>query len=118
MKAPGRFADRRRVLAHGPGAFDADMAGLPRRWTVLVASEFGRRLRSNRSNGTDHGRAGVILAFGQGFGLGRHFGDWPGLAPDALDEGVDLRVATDYRTVFRTVIADLAPGAPPPFARS
>ncbi|WP_052388820.1 DUF1501 domain-containing protein [Belnapia moabensis] len=115
---PDRFADRMRVLARGLGAFDADMAGLPRRWTVLVASEFGRRLRSNRSNGTDHGRAGVILAFGQGFGLGRHFGDWPGLAPDALDEGVDLRVATDYRTVFRTVIADLAPGAPPPFTRS
>jgi uncharacterized protein (DUF1501 family) len=115
---PGRFADRMRVLARGLGAFDADMAGLPRRWTVLVASEFGRRLRSNRSNGTDHGRAGVILAFGAGFGLGRRFGDWPGLAPDALDEGVDLRVATDYRAVFRTVIADLAPGAPPPFARS
>ncbi|MBL6457104.1 DUF1501 domain-containing protein [Belnapia sp. T6] len=115
---PGRFADRMRVLARGLGAFDADMAGLPRRWTVLVASEFGRRLRSNRSNGTDHGRAGVILAFGQGFGLGRHFGAWPGLAPDALDEGVDLRVATDYREVFRTVIADLAPAAPPPFARS
>lgn len=115
---PGRFADRMRVLAHGLGAFDADMAGLPRRWTVLVASEFGRRLRSNRSNGTDHGRAGVILAFGGSFGLGRRFGDWPGLAPDALDEGVDLRVATDYRAVFRTVIADLAPAAPPPFARS
>ena len=116
---PGRFADRMRVLARGLGAFDADMAGLPRRWTVLVASEFGRRLRSNRSNGTDHGRAGVILAFGQGFGLGGRFGEWPGLAPDALDEGVDLRVATDYRAVFRTVIADLAPGAPPPpFARS
>ena len=94
------------------------MAGLPRRWTVLVASEFGRRLRSNRSNGTDHGRAGVILAFGQGFGLGRHFGDWPGLASDALDEGVDLRVASDSRTAFRTVIADLAPGAPSPFTQS
>ncbi|WP_052213924.1 DUF1501 domain-containing protein [Belnapia sp. F-4-1] len=115
---PGRFADRMRVLARGLGAFDADMAGLPRRWTVLVASEFGRRLRSNRSSGTDHGRAGVILAFGRGFGLGHRFGDWPGLAPEALDEGVDLRVATDYRAVFRTVIADLAPGAPPPpFAR-
>ncbi|SDD19224.1 DUF1501 domain-containing protein [Belnapia rosea] len=115
---PGRFADRMRVLARGLGAFDADMAGLPRRWTVLVASEFGRRLRSNRSSGTDHGRAGVILAFGGRFGLGRHFGEWPGLAPEALDEGVDLRVASDYRAVFRTVIADLAPSAPPPFARS
>ena len=118
----GRLANRMRVLARGLGAFDADMAGLPRRFTVLVASEFGRRLRSNRSGGTDHGRAGVMLAFGGGtgqrFGLGRQFGAWPGLAPEALDEGVDLRVATDYRAVFRAVIADLAPAAPPPFARS
>ena len=116
---PGRMADRMRVLARGLGAFDADVAGLGRRCTVLVASEFGRRLRANRSAGTDHGRASVMLAFGtSGFGLGRHFGDWPGLAPEALDEGVDLRVATDYRDVFRAVVADLAPGAPPPFARS
>jgi uncharacterized protein (DUF1501 family) len=107
----GRLANRVRMLAHGLGAFDADMAGLPRRFTVLVVSEFGRRLRANRSGGTDHGRAGVMLAFGGGagrrFGLGRHFGAWPGLAPDALEEGVDLRVATDYREVFRTVVTDL-----------
>jgi uncharacterized protein (DUF1501 family) len=116
---PGRLADRLGMLARGLGAFDADMAGLPRRFTVLVASEFGRRLRGNRSLGTDHGRAGLMLAFGGGgdgrFGLGRHFGTWPGLAPDALEEGVDLRVATDYRDVFRQVIAELAPGRPPPF---
>ncbi|MFC7691755.1 DUF1501 domain-containing protein [Paeniroseomonas aquatica] len=85
---PGRLADRMRVLAQGLGAFDAEIAGLPCRCTVLVVSEFGRRLRSNRSLGTDHGRAGVMLAFGtRGFGLGRHFGAWPGLAPDLLDEG-------------------------------
>ncbi|MDN3566435.1 DUF1501 domain-containing protein [Paeniroseomonas aquatica] len=116
---PGRLADRMRVLAQGLGAFDAEIAGLPCRCTVLVVSEFGRRLRSNRSLGTDHGRAGVMLAFGtRGFGLGRHFGAWPGLAPDLLDEGVDLRVATDYRDVVRSVVADLAPTLPPPFVRS
>lgn len=116
---PGRLADRMRVLAQGLGAFDAEIAGLPRRCTVLVVSEFGRRLRANRSLGTDHGRAGVMLAFGTGgFGLGRHFGAWPGLAPDLLDEGVDLRVATDYRDVVRSVVADLAPALPPPFVRS
>ena len=60
-----------------------------------------------------------MLAFGtRGFGLGRHFGAWPGLAPDLLDEGVDLRVATDYRDVVRSVVADLAPTLPPPFVRS
>jgi uncharacterized protein (DUF1501 family) len=119
---PGRFAERVRSLSLGLAALDADLATLPRRWTVLVASEFGRRLRSNRSEGTDHGRAGVIFAFGGGagrrFGLARHFGAWPGLAPDALEEGVDLRVATDYRDAFRQVAAELAPGGAVPFARS
>jgi uncharacterized protein (DUF1501 family) len=109
----GRFADRMRVLAGGLDAFDRDMAGQPRRWTVLVLSEFGRRLRANRSGGTDHGRAGTMFAFGQGFGLGRQFGEWPGLAPEALEDGADLRVATDYREAVRRVLANLAPGQRP-----
>jgi uncharacterized protein (DUF1501 family) len=116
---PGRFADRVRTLSLGLAALDADLATLPRRWTVLVASEFGRRLRANRSEGTDHGRAGVIFAFGGGrrFGLARHFGAWPGLTPEALEEGVDLRVATDYRDAFRQVAAELAPGGAGAVAR-
>ena len=113
-----RFADRVRVLAGGLAAFDGDMQDLNRRWTVLVASEFGRRLRSNASFGTDHGRAGLVLAFGdRRFGLARQVGPWPGLSADALEEGVDLRVATDYRDAFRAVLADLAPGVTSPFGR-
>ncbi|WP_149537076.1 DUF1501 domain-containing protein [Siccirubricoccus phaeus] len=116
---PGRFAERVRTLSNGLAALDADLAELGRPWTVLVASEFGRRLRSNRSEGTDHGRAGVVFAFGGGrrFGLARHFGPWPGLGPEELEEGVDLSVATDYRDAFRQVAEELAPGRPAAFAR-
>ncbi|TCZ57863.1 DUF1501 domain-containing protein [Roseicella aquatilis] len=117
----GRFENRVRMLNRGLAALDADLRDLPRRWTVLVTSEFGRRLRANRSGGTDHGRAGTVFAFGGGgrrpFGLGRQFGPWPGLSADALEEGVDLSVATDYRDAFRAVVAELAPGAPAPFTR-
>ncbi len=113
------YTEKLRTLVRGLAAFETDLRDLPRRWTVLVASEFGRRLRSNRSQGTDHGRAGTIFALAGGgsrpFGLARHFGPWPGLSPEALEEGVDLRVATDYRAAFRQVAAELAPGAPPPF---
>jgi uncharacterized protein (DUF1501 family) len=112
----GRLAARLRVLAAGLDAFATDLADLPRPWTLLVVSEFGRRLRANRSGGTDHGRAGLMLATaggaGRRFGLARHFGAWPGLTPEALDEGVDLRVATDYRAVLRAVVAELAPAGP------
>ena len=76
----------------------------------MVLTEFGRRVRANRSGGTDHGRAATLFAFGgPGFGPSRHFGPWPGLAPDALEDGVDLRVATDYREVLKRVMGDLTP---------
>jgi uncharacterized protein (DUF1501 family) len=116
----GRFEGRVKILNRGLAALDADLRDLPRRWTVLVTSEFGRRLRANRSGGTDHGRAGTVFAFGgggtRGFGLARHFGPWPGLSADTLEDGVDLRVVTDYRDAFRQVVAELAPGAPAPFS--
>lgn len=97
-----------RQLSRGLAALDTDLDGLGRRWTVLVMSEFGRRLRANASGGTDHGRAGTIMALGRGGALGGHFGRWPGLARDTLEDGVDLRVTEDYRGVVRTVMRDLA----------
>ena len=97
----GRFENRVRILNRGLAALDADLRDLPRRWTVLVTSEFGRRLRANRSGGTDHGRAGTIFAFGGGGQRASAWrgnsAAWPGWRGDALEDGVDLRVATDYR---------------------
>ena len=37
---------------------------------------------------------------------GRIIADWPGLAPEALFEGRDLRPTTDLRSVFKTVLRD------------
>jgi uncharacterized protein (DUF1501 family) len=107
-----RMTNLVRTLSRGLAALDADLSDLPRRWSVLVASEFGRRLRANANGGTDHGRAGTVMAFGRGGALGGHFGAWPGLSRDALEDGVDLRVAQDYRAVFRTVMRDLSARAP------
>lgn len=39
--------------------------------------------------------------------------DWPGLAPAQRHEGRDLRVTTDLRAIFKTVLTEhlgLAPG--------
>jgi uncharacterized protein (DUF1501 family) len=112
------------VLDAGILALDRDLRDLGRRWTVLMVSEFGRRLRSNRSGGTDHGRGGLVIAFGDpGFGRGpgrlaRHLGPWPGTAPEALEAGVDVRVATDYRMALGAVVADLDPAGPVPFRQA
>jgi uncharacterized protein (DUF1501 family) len=71
---------------------------------LVTLTEFGRRLRSNKSQGTDHGRAGVMAVLGGKVHGGRFYGGWPGLTPDKLDEGVDLAVATDYRRVLTEVL--------------
>ena len=78
-------------------------AGLPER--VVVMTEFGRRLRANRSQGTDHGHGSAMLVLGDGVRGGRMFGDWPGLDTPRLDQGVDLAVTTDHRHVLAELLA-------------
>lgn len=115
---PGRLKNAVERLSNGLGAFWDDMRDRHDRTIIVALGEFGRRLRSNRSNGTDHGRGGVIAVLGGGVAGGRFYGKWPGLATDRLDEGVDLAVATDYRQVLAEVAtaqagsvpADLFPG--------
>jgi uncharacterized protein (DUF1501 family) len=102
---PGRFRGCVDRLSNGIAAFWADMERFHDRLVVVTVSEFGRRLRSNKSNGTDHGRAGVMAVLGGKVRGGRFYGKWPGLGADKLDEGVDLAVATDYRRVLGEVLA-------------
>jgi uncharacterized protein (DUF1501 family) len=100
----GRFRGQVAKLSSGLAAFWDDLAAYHDRLVIVTVTEFGRRLRSNRSAGTDHGRAGVMAVLGGRVRGGRFFGTWPGLAPEALDEGVDLKVATDYRQVLSELI--------------
>jgi len=101
----GVLAGRLESLAGALAAFAADL-GLARwgRTTVVVMSEFGRRVPENSGLGTDHGRAGVMLVLGGHVAGGRVHGQWPGLAPSQLDGPGDLRVTTDYRAVLAEVI--------------
>jgi uncharacterized protein (DUF1501 family) len=65
-------------------------------------SEFGRRVRENGSQGTDHGTAGPMFLVGAGVKSGL-VGKHPSLAPDALDHG-DLKHGIDFRSVYATVL--------------
>ena len=107
----GRIKNQLVRLSAGLGAFYNDMARYQQRLNIVVLTEFGRRLRSNRSNGTDHGRGSVMMVLGGGVRGGRIYGRWPGLKPEQLDEGVDLAVANDYRQVLSEVIARSSPSA-------
>ena len=58
------------------------------------------------TQGTDHGSSGAALVLGGAVRGGRVLTDWPGLAMAQRHEGRDLRVTTDLRAIFRTVLID------------
>jgi uncharacterized protein (DUF1501 family) len=96
---PGLMRD----LADGLAAFHADMINHAGRLTVVVMSEFGRRLAENASLGTDHGHGSAMLLLGGNVLGGRVHGQWPGLAEGQLVGPGDLAVTTDYRDVLAEV---------------
>ena len=104
-------APRMRALALGLSAFATDLGPALSRVSVVVMSEFGRRVAENASLGTDHGRGGVMLVLGGGTPGGMHC-RWPGLDAERLDGPGDLSVVHDYRDVLAAVLA--RHGAVPP----
>ena len=82
------------------GAFFDWIGDAAARTTVIVNTEFGRRIALNGSGGTDHGRGMVMMVLGGGVAPGVH-GDWPGLVD--TDAG-DVRVVNDYRRVYAEVL--------------
>lgn len=99
-----RFPGLVKSLSQNLHAFYNDVDRYHGRLTVLVMSEFGRRIKSNKSNGTDHGYGNAIMVLGGNVKGGKMYGDWKGLATEALDNGVDLAVTTDYRTILQEII--------------
>ena len=101
----GRISNLLKDLSGALAAFDSDMQAQKQAYSLVVMTEFGRRLRSNRSNGTDHGHGSLAFVMGSSVQGGKVMGNWPGLTSDKLDRGVDLAVTTDYREVLRRAIA-------------
>jgi uncharacterized protein (DUF1501 family) len=101
-RSEGHFANLLAQLSGGLTAFykDLDKAGLTRRLSVVVMSEFGRRLSENASRGTDHGHGSAMMVLGGGVNGGKIYGSWPGLSPDQLYDRADLAATTDYRQVL------------------
>jgi uncharacterized protein (DUF1501 family) len=77
---------------------------------VMVYSEFGRRVAANASQGTDHGTAGPVLVVGSPV-KGGFYGDQPSLTD--LDDG-DLKVNTDFRDVYHTLLTHTVSTDPTP----
>jgi uncharacterized protein (DUF1501 family) len=82
-------------------AFQADLSarGLENRVLTVTTSEFGRRIHSNGSYGTDHGTGGPVYIFGNGVKPGMI-----GKVPDLTQDNVDMQY--DYRQVYANLLKD------------
>ena len=104
----GYFSGHVQELARGLAALYTDLDGsggqsYTQRTTIVVQSEFGRRLRENADRGVDHGHGNVMMVL-SGQATGGIHGTWPGLANDELYQGADLEVTTDFRRVLSEIL--------------
>ncbi|WP_299323403.1 DUF1501 domain-containing protein [Parasphingopyxis sp.] len=105
--------DQRRRLNRRFEALDAVLAalhsGLGPIWSntlVIVATEFGRTVRPNGTQGSDHGTGSAALVLGGALRGGSVVADWPGLRPADLFEGRDLQPTRSLDRLFADLVAD------------
>ena len=96
----GQLANRLRDFADAIAAFWQDLGADAEQITLVSMSEFGRTARQNGTGGTDHGHANVMFVLGGAVHGGKAYGRWPGLDEEQLNDGRDLAVTTDFRSVL------------------
>lgn len=105
----GQFGSHFRLLQELTGALKAfvdDLAAakIADRVCVLAFSEFGRTVKENASQGTDHGTSGPVFLAGTAI-KGGLVGETPSLA-DLDPKFGDLKVNVDFRRVYASVLED------------
>jgi uncharacterized protein (DUF1501 family) len=83
---------------------DAALQGFQDRVLGLTFSEFGRRIKSNASVGTDHGAAAPLFVFGAGV-IGGVVGTNPVL-PAAATANDNIAMQFDYRRIYASIVKD------------
>jgi len=99
----GQLANRLAPLGQGLAVLAERLGPMFNDTTIVVMSEFGRTARENGNGGTDHGHGNVMWLLGGGVAGGKVHGDWRGVGDAALNEGRDLPVTTDFRSVLAQV---------------
>lgn len=102
----GEHAQLLKAISQAMTSFQADLAnlGLEERVLSMTFSEFGRRIRSNASFGTDHGTAAPLMLFG------------PCVNPQVLGENpeIDSHIGNsegipmqyDFRDIYGSILLD------------
>ncbi|MEY3254394.1 MAG: hypothetical protein RJA01_400 [Actinomycetota bacterium] len=93
------------VVSEGISKFMSQMRATNRSKdvVVLVYSEFGRRVRGNASDGTDHGTSGPVFVIGEKV-KGGFYGEQPSLRELKND---DLAVTSDFRDIYATILENV-----------
>jgi len=101
---PKDHDDLLRTVSEALHAFYQDLKahGKDRNVVIMTWSEFGRRVKSNDSEGTDHGSAAPLFILGTPV-AGGLYGERPDLGYLYND---NLNFTTDFRTVYATVLDD------------
>jgi uncharacterized protein (DUF1501 family) len=101
--ASGQLANRLAPLGQGLAVLAERLGPLFDDTVVVVMSEFGRTARENGNGGTDHGHGNVMWVMGGKVRGGKVYGDWEGVGDAKLNEGRDLPVTTDFRSVLAQI---------------
>lgn len=99
----GIFARNLRDLSQSIIALWTDIGPLQDDVTIMTMTEFGRTVHQNGTGGTDHGRASCNFVLGNDVNGGLVHGNVSPLAMENLEDGRDLAVTTDFRSVFSEV---------------
>ncbi|MBD2756208.1 DUF1501 domain-containing protein [Spirosoma validum] len=105
INQPGQQERLLGQYAEAVGAFMTDLKAAGRQNDVLLMtfSEFGRRVKQNASNGTDHGTANNVFLIGGGLPSKRVLNEAPNLTN--LTDG-DLTYSVDFRQIYATLLHD------------
>jgi uncharacterized protein (DUF1501 family) len=95
------------ILSKAIAAFqdDIELMGKGSKVAGMTFSEFGRRIISNASNGTDHGTAAPVIFFGAALNGGNVIGSSPNIPLNAtVNDQVPMQ--HDFRQLYATVMQD------------
>ena len=72
---------------------------------ILTLTEFGRTIKQNGGNGTEHGYGTAVLMAGGLIKKSEVHADWPGLKRKELFQGRDLNSTVDARSIYASAMS-------------
>lgn len=105
-KETGKHANLLKQVSEAISAFqkDCEQLGIANKVAGMTYSEFGRRIKSNDSNGSDHGAAAPLIVFGTNVNP-TILGSNPIIPSNATDND-NLPMQFDFRQVYASILED------------